>query len=591
MCPPARRACTTAVAIDRLTWAETSRSFNRLYTDMSFVLFVSGRSLSSLRGWLAGNEVLHELVMLLLLILHPLSVQSACLGVDECQCEPGQVINCRNSDLTAVPTFDLTGSPTNYSELTLAGNRITSIPRLAFRGLQFRRLDLTDNPLESLNSSAFSGLERELHELKLTLSRNAEFPVAAIRPLTRLRILHVSGFRGRQLPSGALSTLSELVELRLTAGSLGTLNADDLVAQRGSLQTLALHGNDLSAVPTALLSTATMLTTLDLSRNQISSLPADVFAGLVNLDVVDLSNNGLGGGGIDVAAFRTTQNVDGRLRTLTMKSCRLSDRDMEALSQLHTVADLILSYNSIANLPANLFNRMRSLRQLRLDNNRLQTITRSTFSSASTTLEVLDLAHNPLSSVPEDAFLDLNYLQELRLDGVTTIQLTAKSFSPQHRRVLRTLSVRGSGIGARLWPLVSNLERLNGLFAAESSISSIPDFAFRRNSALQTIDLSSNSISSLTQRSVYGLSGSLTAINLHGNRISTIHQCTFHHFRSVSLSTHVLCFSNNIPDFIQHFSLLPPPGDIVTTRVCFVYFGRKIWHFVTALSIAFARIY
>jgi len=485
------------------------------------------------------------MLMLLLLMLHPLGVQSACLGVSQCNCEPGadgselRVINCRNRDLTSVPDFDLAGSPTQYAELTLAGNRITSIPALAFTGLQFRRLDLSDNPLERLDAQAFSGLERELSQLMFTLSANADFPATAISPLTRLLILHVVGFAGRQLPVGAFSTLSSLAELRLTSGSLATLNAADLNSQRGSLETLSLHGNEFSTVPTAALSTAIMLTTLDLSRNQIQSLPADAFVGMVNLDVIDLSNNGLGSGGLDAAAFR---DVGTRLRSLTMKSCQLGDRDVDGLRQLHAVAELFLSYNSIANLPATLFNRMRSLRHLSLDNNRLQTITRSTFSSASSTLEVLDLGHNPLSSVPEDAFSDLHYLQELRLDGVTTIQLSANSFAPQHRRVLRTLSVRGSGIGDRLWPIVSSLERLNSLLASDSSISSIPDFAFRRNTVLHVIDLSSNSISSLTQRSVYGLARSLQAFNLHGNRITTINQCTFYGFRFVSLYTSVVWY-------------------------------------------------
>jgi len=342
----------------------------------------------------------------------------------------------------------------------------------------------------------------------------------------------VDNFGGRQLPTGAFSTLSELTELALISGSLSALNEGDLDSQRGSLRTLVLHGNELSEVPTAALSGATMLRNLDLSRNRIRSLPPDAFAGTVNLDVVDLSNNGLGGSdSLDPDAFR---GVLDRLRTLTMRSCQIGDRDMSALSSLHAVSELTLSYNAIANLPADLFDRMRSLRRLRLDNNRLQSVTRSTFSgTTSSTLELLDLAHNPLSSgVPADAFLDLNYLQELRLDGVKTIQLGSNSFSTQQQRALRTLSLRGSGLGDRLWPILSTLEGLGTLSASDCSIPSIPDFALRRNTALQTIDLSSNSVDSLTQSSVYGLQGSLNAINLYSNRISTVHQCTFYGFRS-----------------------------------------------------------
>ena len=476
------------------------------------------------------------MLMLLMIILHLSSVQSACLGVDECNCEPvadGVVINCRNRDLTSVPTFDLTNSPKQYAELTLAGNQIESIPGTAFTGLQFRRLDLSDNPLVRLDPLALGGVQQHLNELTLSLSRVAEFPSAAISQLTELQILHVTGFTGSQLPSGTFANLTKMVKLQLTSGSLTTLNAGDLVSQRGSLRTLILHGNEFSALPTTALSTSTMLESLDISRNQISSLPADIFARSVNLKLVDLSNNGLGSGGLDASTFRSIGN---QLQSLTMKSCQLTDRDVEALRHLHGISELTLSYNFIANLPTSLFNRMRSLRQLRLDHNQLQTVIRSTFASTASTLQVLDLSHNPLYSVPEDAFLDLNYLQELRLDGVTTLQLGVNSFSLHHRRVLRTLSVRNTGIGDQLWPMVSNLKKLSTLIASESSISSIPEFTFRRNSALRTIDLSSNSISSLTQKSVFGLAGSLSSINLRGNRITTIHQCTFYGFRSVYLS-------------------------------------------------------
>jgi len=488
---------------------------------------------------LVGDRCSRHLLVLLLMMLYPASVRSACLGVTECSCEPasdgsGQVINCRNRGLTAVPTFQPTESETQYAELTLAGNRIGSIPARAFVGLRFRRLDLTDNPLAQLDALAFKGVEAELSEMKMTLVREAEFPVAAIGPLTQLRLLRVAGFGGGQLPSGALSTLSELVELGLTSGSLTALNVGDLNGQRGSLRTVVLHGNELTSVPTAALSAATMLTDLDLSRNRIQSLPSDAFAGLVNLNALDLSNNGLGsGGGVDAGAFG---GVGTRLRKLTMRSCRLGDRDVQALRQLTTLAELTLSYNSVANLPADLLDRMRLLRRLRLDNNRLQTITRSTFSGAASTLELLDLGHNPLSRVPADAVFDLDYLRELRLDGVANVELGAESFSRQHRRSLQTLSMRSSAIGDRLWPIVSALDGLNSLSASDASISAIPDFAFRRNAALRTIDLSSNSISSLMQRSMYGLAGSLAVINLHGNSIASIHQCTFYGFRSVLLT-------------------------------------------------------
>jgi len=80
-----------------------------------------------------------------------------------------------------VPNFNPT--VIQFAELTLAANRIGSVPARAFDGTRFRRLDLSENPLVSLDPAAFGGVEEDLSELQLTLSSNASLPAAAIRSI------------------------------------------------------------------------------------------------------------------------------------------------------------------------------------------------------------------------------------------------------------------------------------------------------------------------------------------------------------------------------------------------------------------------
>lgn len=480
------------------------------------------------------NQLLHWLCLLLFRsCLGPLpGTTAACIGVAQCDCEvpPGQsrpLINCRNKILDAVPTFQSTDLV--FTELTLAGNNIRSIPDLAFRGLRFARLDLTGNRLINVSRRAFEGLEAELEELLIQLDPTSEFPTESMQGLVRLRLLRVIGYGQTSLPTDALVTLASLEQLGLTSGQLTVLRPQDLAAQRNSLRVLNLDENQLVEVPTDALSGLPNLTSLSLARNQLARVRSNAFVGCQSVESIDLSGNGLAKN-LDASAFT---GLEGSLRDVVLVSCQLKNRSLEALRSLSALRRLDLQNNDLANLPYEIFDTMTSLRRLSLDSNRLTAIYEDSFRGLTDALRTLHLGHNPILFLASGALAPLTGIEELYLDGLTALRLDRDVLSG-HRNTLTTLSLSQTPLGDSVWPVITGLSVLKVLDLSSIGVTSIPDGAFRSSTGLQSIDLSFNNITSIGRGTFSGLQNSLNNIRLNSNQITTLDLCSFYGFRSLN---------------------------------------------------------
>lgn len=455
----------------------------------------------------------------------------SCLGVTECDCEVpssgGQpIINCKGKRLTAVPVF--TSSLDQYSELTLADNNIQRISDQAFNGLYFTRLDLSGNPLTTVSNRAFNGVEAILKELLISFASSAEFPVVPISGLQSLDLLEVRNYSKTSLPTDALLRLTTLKELRIVSSRLRNLTSDTFKGQRASLVKLSLQQNQLDRVPTSVLAPLLSLHDLDLSLNQISQLPANAFSGSASLQSIVFDSNPLGSN-VDARAF---VDITLTLRSLSFLSCQLGDRALDAIKPLEQLTSLNLRGNQLSNLPNDLFTRTPLLHFLILDSNRLTTIPRALFLNISNSLMTLDLRDNPLANLPSDTFSSLTVLEELSLEGASSLRLTPDIFA-QQKRSLKVLNLDRSGVGESLWPALAPLNVLETLTLSSASLSAVPDYAFQLNNRLQTIDLSSNQISSITQLTLIGLENSLVSLNINKNPITSLDRCLFHQFKYV----------------------------------------------------------
>lgn len=150
-------------------------------------------------------------------------------------------------------------------------------------------------------------------------------------------------------------------------------------------------------------------------------------------------------------------------------------------------------------------------------------------------------------TVSDGAFAQLAGLEELTLDSVAGLQLSADTFASQ-RQTLRTLSLRSTNLGANVastsgggggsapWSALRGLAALQQLSLADCKLAgAIPDFTFLDSTNLHTVDLSSNAIDTVTQRSLAGLQDCLVGISLQSNGLQTLDKCVFYQFSKVDI--------------------------------------------------------
>lgn len=141
---------------------------------------------------------------------------------------------------------------------------------------------------------------------------------------------------------------------------------------------LYLSGNFISAVKKSDFSNLTQLTVLGLSSNQISEIENEAFKWLYSLKVLILSDNPLA-----------------KIREETFKY--LDGLEILGLSRVNDKKPLLIDDHAFKNL--------NNLTELKLDNNRLASITRYTFHGLYS-LQRLDLAFNDLHVIDSEAFSD-----------------------------------------------------------------------------------------------------------------------------------------------------------------------------------------
>lgn len=457
----------------------------------------------------------------------PIQEQSVCY---QCRCEltpEGKMaINCKGQGLTQVPTFIY--SSTEFEELTLADNQITSIPASRFQELHsLRQLDLNGNSISSIDESAFQGIGDTLEELLLEVNAITNFPTGALSGLQMLENLSATGFdlSTSGLPSGALANLNQLTQLNLRNNKLHLLAADVLSGQVNSLRELVLDSNSFSSIPTSALASLLALDTFSMVGNTaLISITANAFYGL-HLKSLDLSQNGLSS--IDSEAFI---GLESTLEYLSMRSSQLRDNMLPPLQHLSSLREVDLSSNAIANIPSQMFLQMPLIEVLELHQNQLHTITGTTLAGLSQ-LHMLDLSGNSLINVEANAFASTPALKQLIIGYNPDLSLSLPNtvFHPIAAS-LEVLHLEQTGFTEIQWYLIQNLTRLKTLKLNENRVASLPEMGFRMLLQLQNVYLEFNLLTAVTQQQVFGPNANLELISFNNNNLTMLDQCTFFEF-------------------------------------------------------------
>lgn len=277
----------------------------------------------------------------------------------------------------------------NY--LILKHNQINIIESLAFNELN----DLTYLDLSHNNLTAFDfNLIKTSHLEYLNLTSNVLSSISNYEINNNLISL--------KLPNNLLKTFEIFEMLKLTYLDLSQNELTDVkINNVPKLATLNLSHNklkhfacieslkelNLSHNQIANLSCTKVqyLTSLDLSHNKISKLSSKIFNYLPHLETFDLSHNNL--------------NLISNM-----------------FNELKSVTTLSLQNNHLSVLPPNIFRGLDNLQRLDLSQNYIHKLQFGSFSGIKF-LRKLDLSYNKIADLDFDKLIDLRYLRELIIDG------------------------------------------------------------------------------------------------------------------------------------------------------------------------------
>ncbi|XP_018425624.1 PREDICTED: extracellular matrix protein 2-like [Nanorana parkeri] len=338
-------------------------------------------------------------------------------------------IACGNTKMTYLPLMTDLGLKTLY----LAENEISKLPARGFAGLpNLEWLDLSKNKLDD-SGLAFDVFKNLTMLKRLNLDGN-RLSVLPLLPSSLLE-LKVNDNNLRELNRHSFRGLSNLLNLELEGNGFHDGNVSPLSFKPlKKLIYLRLNRNQFRAVTSGLPST---LQELHLENNRIEAVHEGILNKTLNLSIIALSNNRLMEDGIAPRAWIHLMNVE----SLDLSHNRLVHvpsflpRGLKQLILHHNHIELIpgyvfahmkpgleflhLSHNHLRDdgiHAVSFFGLYKSLTELLLDNNYLQTIPRGILNLKS--LQALRLSFNKIRYVPLNSICDTRISEDSSLVSV-----------------------------------------------------------------------------------------------------------------------------------------------------------------------------
>ena len=492
--------------------------------------------------------------------------------------------------ITSLNTDAFLGLENTLKSLYLSQNRINALvgPPLSLTKLEL--LDLSDNHLTDLSNNVF-GMLPELKFLNLshnthlatipsnliqTLSNLEKFDMShtGLKILTpdffskssKLKRIHLQHNSIAEISDGVFANMLNLTAIDLSFNNINNIKQGAFVNVM-NIKELYLKGNQLSSFKGEFFNTGTSLEILDISDNQLSYLfpssfrihprlkkvlaannkfnffPAELIATLQFLETVDLSGNDL----------KTVEELDfarlPRLRVLLLANNQLEFVSEMAFHNSTQLQVLDLSYNKLDRLGERTFEGLVRLELLNLEGNLLTDLPETIFERARLQmLENINLAKNlfevaPLKSLQRQYFfvssvdLSRNKLKEIPADDsiMVNIKKLDLSFNPLsdetirnvlgEPKTMRELNLAGTGIKQ-----LTQLETpfLSYLNLSHNNITNLDDGIFERTTLLETLDVSHNQLSDISNYSrIWPLLKNLQSLNISSNPILSISQSDF----------------------------------------------------------------
>lgn len=417
----------------------------------------------------------------------------------------------------------------SFHELTnvaLDHNRIQVVESLTFDHLpKLTHIGMAHNRIELLEEKSFRWLPN-LVELDLHANRLREFYWDAVSNCTNPSVPAKLNISDNLI--GELSATDEVHPLSFyfsvidaSHNLLGSFPAKEFFAALApkSLHRLILHHNRIDSLEDGALALACRaLQLLDLSHNRIKEIGRDALYGATRIQILLLSDNSIdqlpGGTFASLRKLRIVDLSANRLRTLP--SDVFADTAVEALN---------LARNQLVSMPSGCLSSISAtLANLDLSYNEIEHLDAVVLSTVPH-LVSLNLAHNRLTLLPDNLFSHLNSLLTLDL-SFNSIRANFKELFHELQHV-KKLNLAGIGLGK--WPsmplprvLFLNLSS-NGL--EFRNLDQVPNVVLRLDS-LRSLDLSHNRLA-IVPSFLWSAAPLLKQVDLSSNAIRTIHRDSF----------------------------------------------------------------
>ena len=354
--------------------------------------------------------------------------------VTPCRCSL-TAIDCRHVGDTSVPSFKTLQSYMPQSGLDLTGNYIQTVHTGAFQGLNLTTLDLSDNPLSSIDDDAFVGQ----HFIKQLVIRN-----------TKLTVLPAS-----------LGMLWNLYNLDLSHNAISSIDSHITQGIGLSLTQLEISHNNLTKWPDAF-HHLQFLKRLHMEYNPIETIPSHAFDGfkhtlaslyignmplnrvpgavrtLTSLDTVTLQNNSLGDDCFPPNIFENSKKSLGNIYMSNTSVTHIPD----AIKNLTNLWALDISFNKLDFIPSEDVKMLPNLAYLSMHGCNLRRMPAAV--KLLPKLTSLGMVENSITTVEYMDLQGLNNLTDLGLDdnSLTYIEPTVFRATPK----LRQLTLRKNNL-------------------------------------------------------------------------------------------------------------------------------------------------
>lgn len=311
------------------------------------------------------------------------------------------------------------------------------------------------------------------------------------------------------ISSGSLKSLPNLNDFRIADGNLVNIE-EDALSDVQKITFLDLTNNAITNVSVSQFSWNRELEVLGLGRNPLKQIHPKTFSSVKNLLVLTLDYSGL-----DDAVWESLYPFR-QLKDLQLQGNSVTMLNRTVLNGLSSIRNLDLSENMISDLSTEMFQTMTELQFLQFKQNNLMKIKNNTFLGLQK-LVVLYLRGNRIRTIEKGAFSHFASLAELDLSNNCLSEIP--SFN--NATTLQSLDLSSNHIQSLSSDALKGLKNLQNLVLFNNSIKQIETGVFRFVPVLRTADLSFNKIQRILKETFEGLQH-LSFLLLQNNLIENI---------------------------------------------------------------------